>query len=637
MDRFPIESPYLSGGAATMRMALTTRGQDDLLMRQKRGAESEMEEKTLGKVFWNRVQRYGSRVALKTKRNEAWTTISWQEWGRNVKLFSRGLIALGLEERECVALLSENRPEWTYADLALLSINALDAPIYSTNLPDAVEHIVKDSGSRFIVVSTEDQLKKIKEIRGAVPHLEKAILMDPRRVHSEDWVLTFQDVQKLGEEKGDTKEFEKRLDAVQPEDLATLIYTSGTTGPPKGVMLTHENFLSDVRGVKEVIPLRESDVALSFLPLSHSFERMAGYYTVLYVGGTIAYAESIDKVPENIQEIRPTVMCSVPRLYEKMHTRILNMVEHEPPAKRKIFDWSMEVGGEVTKLLSARKEVPLSLKLKHRLADKLVFGKLRERMGGHLRFFVSGGAPLAREIAEFFYSAGILILEGYGLTETSPVITANRPDNFKLGSVGQPLPNVEVKIAPDGEILTRGPNVMKGYYNRPEDTQEVMSEDGWFATGDIGYLDQDNFLHITDRKKDIIVTAGGKNIAPQNLENVLKLNRYIEQVCILGDKRKFLAALVVPSFPELENYAKENGIPADDRRRLIDHPRVRQLFQDAVDEVNAQLARYETIKKFTVIPHEFSQNTGELTPTLKVKRRVVSEKYKDLIDRMYAE
>jgi len=295
------------------------------------------------------------------------------------------------------------------------------------------------------------------------------------------------------------------------------------------------------------------------------------------------------------------------------------------------------VGSEVSKLISAKKEIPAGLKLKQQIADKIVFSKLRERMGGRLRFFVSGGAPLAREIAEFFHAAGILILEGYGLTETTPVISANRPDSFKLGSVGQPLSNLEVRIAADGEILVRGPSVMKGYYNKPEETAEVLSEDGWFSTGDIGYLDQDNFLHITDRKKDIIVTAGGKNIAPQNIENLLKLNRFIEQVCVIGDKRKYLTALLVPSFSELETFAKENGIPTGDSKRMIEDNRIKQLFQEAVDEVNAHLARYETIKKFEVLPVEFSQETGELTPTLKVKRKVVSEKYKKQIDDMYVE
>jgi long-chain acyl-CoA synthetase len=594
-------------------------------------------EDTVGKLFWSRVRQHGSRTALRAKGEGRWQDISWDEWGRNVKQFAMGLMALGLKERDRVALLSENRPEWTYVDLAVLSANAVDAPVYATNIPEQVEHVVKDSGSRFIVVSTEQQLEKVKEIKGNVPELEKAVVMDPEAEHPEEWILAFAEVQKLGEEEGDAAALEERLENVKAEDLATLIYTSGTTGAPKGVMLTHDNFISNIQGVTEGVDLGESDIALSFLPLSHSFERLSGYYTMMAAGGTIAYAESIDKVPDNIQEIRPTVMCSVPRLYEKMHTRVLTTVEGGSAIKKKMFYWGLGVGGEVSKLMAAKKALPASLKLQYKVADRLVFEKLRARMGDRLRFFISGGAPLAQEIAEFFHAAGILILEGYGLTETTPVISANRPDAFKLGSVGRPLSNLEVKIAPDGEILVKGPNVMKGYYNRPEDTREVLSEDGWFATGDIGYLDQDGFLYITDRKKDIIVTAGGKNIAPQNIENLLKLNRFIEQVCIIGDKRKYLTALIVASFPELEGFAEENGIPADDREKLIEHPRIQQLFQEAVDEANAQLARYESIKRFTVLPVEFGQETGELTPTLKVKRKVVGIKYKEQINRMYAE
>ncbi len=594
-------------------------------------------EDTIGRLFWNRVRRYGPRTALRMKRTGRWQDISWEEWGRNVRRFAMGLAALGMEARDKVALLSENRPEWTYVDLAVLSANAVDTPIYPTSIPEQVEYIVKDSGSRFIVVSTEEQLEKVREIKGRLPGLEKAILMDPEGEHREEWVLSFAEVQELGDARGEPALFEERLEAVETEDLATLIYTSGTTGTPKGVMLTHNNFISNARGVLEVLPITESDIALSFLPLSHSFERLAGYYALVAGGGTIAYAESIDKVPDNIREIRPTVMCSVPRLYEKMHARVLATIEAGPALKKKMFSWGIGVGGEVSRRITSKQELPGFLNLKYKVADKLIFEKLRQRMGDRLRFFVSGGAPLAREIAEFFHAAGILILEGYGLTETTPVISANRPDAYKFGSVGQPLPNLEVRIAPDGEILVRGPSVMKGYYNRPEETREVLSEDGWFATGDIGYLDQDNFLHITDRKKDIIVTAGGKNIAPQNIENLLKLNRFIEQVCIIGDRRKYLTALISPSFPELEDFARENGIPAEPREQLVEHPRVRQIFQEAIDEANVRLARYERIKRFAVLPVEFSQETGELTPTLKVKRKVVEARFQEQIDRMYAE
>jgi len=595
-----------------------------------------MQEDTVAKVFFNRVRKYGTRTALRVKRDGVWVDISWEEWGRNVKHLAMGLMALGLGEKEHVSLLSENRPEWTYTDLAVLAAGSADVPIYATNIADQVEHILKDSDSRFVVVSSEAQLQKVVQVKQNVPKLEKLVIMDPEKKHTEDWILSFSDVLDLGRKKGDEKAFQARLDKGRPETVATLIYTSGTTGAPKGVMLTHENFISNMRAVTDILPLNDSDLVLSFLPLSHSFERLGGYYATMYIGGTIAYAESIDKVPENIQEVRPTVMCSVPRLYEKMHARVLSAVESGPALKKKLFYWSLGVGSEVSKIICAKKEMPPTLKIKHAVADRLVFAKLRERMGGRLRFFVSGGAPLAREIAEFFHAAGILILEGYGLTETTPVITANRPDSYKLGSVGQPLANLEVRIAPDGEILARGPSVMKGYFNRPEETREVLTDDGWFSTGDIGYLDQDNFLYITDRKKDIIVTAGGKNIAPQNIENLLKLNRYVEQVCVIGDQRKYLTALVVPCFPELEAFASENGIPAGDREALVNDPRVQKLFQNAVDEINAHLARYETVKKIKVLPVEFAQETGELTPTLKVKRKVVSKKFQEQIEQMYS-
>jgi len=596
-----------------------------------------MQEDTIGRLFLNRARQYGARTGLIFKHEGTWQEVTWDEWARHVKNLAMGLIDLGLKEREHVALLSENRPEWSYADLAVLAANSVDVPIYATNIPDQVEHILKDSESRFIILSSEEQLAKVIEIKSHVPELEKAILIDAEKEHSEDWIISLAEIQSRGEQQGDEEEFNKRLENIKPEDLATLIYTSGTTGPPKGVMLTHDNFMSNVRGASEMLPIQDTDIALSFLPLSHSFERMAGYYSLIHAGGTIAFAEGIDKVPENMQEIHPTVMCSVPRLYEKMHARTLNMVESSPPLKKRMFFWSLGVGSEISKLICAKKEIPPGLKVKQAVAEKIVFSKLKERMGGRLRFFISGGAPLAREIAEFFHAAGILILEGYGLTETSPVISVNRPGSFKLGSVGQPLSNVAVKIASDGEILVKGPNVMKGYYNLPEETREVLGEEERFSTGDIGYLDQDNFLYITDRKKDIIVTAGGKNIAPQNIENLLKLNRFIEQVCVIGDKKKYLTALIVPSFPDLDAFAKEHEIPADDQEKLIQHQMVQQLFQDAVDEVNAHLARYETIKMFEVLTSEFSQATGELTPTLKVKRRVVSTKYKAHIDRMYLE
>ena len=582
------------------------------------------------------VDRYGETSAYKWFTEPGQTdSVTWNQFYGQVRQVGKSLMALGVEKNNKVNILSYSCYQWVLCDMGITSIGSVTVGIYQSNLAKDVRYIVDHSDAVLIFAEDNAQLAKLMEIRAEIPDIRKVVLF-AGDVPADDWVISFKDFLALGRDVADT-DFDSRADAVTPSDPAGIVYTSGTTGPPKGVMLTHNNFVSNARGVLEVLPISESDIALSFLPLSHSFERLAGYYALVAGGGTIAYAESIDKVPDNIQEIRPTVMCSVPRLYEKMHARVLATVEAGPALKKKLFSWGVGVGGEVSRRITAKQALPGILKLKYKVADRLVFEKLRARMGDRLRFFVSGGAPLAREIAEFFHAAGILILEGYGLTETTPVISANRPDAYKFGSVRQPLPNLEVRIAPDGEILVKGPSVMRGYYNRPEETRKVLTEDGWFATGDIGYLDQDNFLHITDRKKDIIVTAGGKNIAPQNIENLLKLNRFIEQVCIIGDKRKYLAALISPSFPELEDFARENGISVEPREQLVEHPRVRRIFQEAIDEANAQLARYESIKRFSVLPVEFSPETGELTPTLKVKRKVVETRYKEQIDRMYAE
>jgi len=428
-----------------------------------------------------------------------------------------------------------------------------------------------------------------------------------------------------------------RAGEVKGDDLATLIYTSGTTGEPKGVMLTHNNLASNVVAAEKAIPvLGPDDVALSFLPLSHSFERTAGYNFMLHSGATIAYAESVDKVPENMLEIRPTVMCSVPRLYEKMYARVNERVAAGPPLRQKIFRWAVGVGAEMFSHVVAHTTPGPLLKLQFAIADRLAFAKIKERTGGRLKLFVSGGAPLAREIAEFFGAAGLLVCEGYGLTETSPVITCNRPDNLRPGTVGLPLDGVEVKIAEDGEILSRGPHIMKGYFNKPEATAEAIDPEGWFHTGDVGHLDPDGFLVITDRKKDIIVTSGGKNIAPQPIENRLKTNAFFTEVVMIGDKRNYPTALVVPNFEALETWAAKTGLQAASREELVARPEVEQHVLGLMAELLSDIAQYEKIKKVTVLPTEFTQESGELTPTLKVKRRVIADRYRDQIERMYA-
>ncbi|RMG49014.1 MAG: long-chain fatty acid--CoA ligase [Acidobacteria bacterium] len=567
------------------------------------------------------------------KREGRWQEVSSAEFGERVRRASQGLVSLGVQPGDRVAILSENRLEWAIADMAVLGAAAVDVPIYPTLLPEQIAYILRDSGPRVAFCSTREQAEKLLSVRERVPSLEHIVTFDPV---DRAGLLPLPKLEQLGQVRiGEhPQDYDERAGRVVRDDLATIIYTSGTTGDPKGVMLTHDNLVQNVLNIGHVVEIGPSDSCLSFLPLSHVFERTVGYYFMVHRGVQINYAESIEAVPQNMLEVRPTVVVSVPRLYEKIYARVMSMAAAGSPAKRRIFAWAKEVGREVVARKLSGKPLGLGLRMQHKLADALVFAKLRARTGGRIRFFASGGAPLSKEIAEFFYSAGLTILEGYGLTETSPVISVNTPERLRFGSVGPPIPNVEVRIAEDGEILTRSRSVMKGYYNKPEATAEVLV-DGWFHTGDIGRLDEDGFLYITDRKKDIIVTAGGKNIAPQPTENRLKLNKYIAEAALIGDRRKYVVALIVPDFEELEKLAAELGLETGDRRRLLDDPRIREAFQRAIDEVNVHLPRYEQIKKFALLDRPFSIESGELTPTLKVKRRVIEEKFRDVIDSLY--
>jgi long-chain acyl-CoA synthetase len=594
-----------------------------------------MDDATIGRMFFNRVEKYGPRPLFKVKRNDSYVNISWNEAGQAARELGLGLLEAGIEHGDRVALLSENRPEWAFSDLGILSIGGINVPIYATNTPRQIEYIINDSSARILIVSTQGQLDKALEAKENCPGLEQIVVLDDIGKTDYPMVATFKDFSESGAKSGKEDVFNKRLEAVEPTDLASIIYTSGTTGDPKGVMLIHDNFLSNCRSVKEILPINEEDICLSFLPLSHSFERMAGYYVPIFGGITIAYAESIDTVRDNLQEIRPTFMASVPRIYEKFHASVLETVKAGSPFKQKIFDWSFSVGGMMSTQTIAKQTPPASLKMKYSIANALVFKKIKENVGGRLKYFISGGAPLAQEINEFFHALGITILEGYGLTETSPVLTTNTPDNFKFGTVGKAVPGVEIKIANDGEILARGGNIMTGYFNKPEATAEALDNDGYFHTGDIGELDKDGFLKITDRKKDIIVTAGGKNIAPQNIENMLKSDPLISNVMVHGDKRKFLSALITADLEKLEPEARREGIEYTSPEELVKDDRVVKLIGSRVEGVNKQLARYETIKRWKLIEKDFTVEGGELTPTLKVKRKVVTAQYQDIIDSFY--
>jgi long-chain acyl-CoA synthetase len=593
---------------------------------------------TLARMFWDRVERSGERPAQQFKHNGGWKTITWREVGDVVREVTLGLLALGRGKGDAVALLSTSRAEWVQADFAIFSAACVTVPVYPTYPPDLIAYVVNDSGAKTILVEDPGQLAKVLEARDKMPGLEHIVVISGYDApQPPKMVMTWESLRRLGRDNADAHRstLADRVASTRPTDLATIVYTSGTTGPPKGVMQTHGNHIAAVTASKQSTPIEEGWVHLLFLPLAHSFARLESFLGVTH-GLTTAFAENLDKVGENLRETRPHFICSVPRVFEKVYAKILAGVEAGSPAKKKIFGWAVSVGRDVSRHQQRGQPVPTTLELKRKLAHKLVFSKLHAALGGRLHWAVSGGAPLSRDIAEFFHAAGILLLEGYGLTETCPALTFNRPDRFKFGSVGQTLPGVQLRIAGDGEILARGPNIATlGYFKQPEATQEVFDPDGWFHTGDIGTIDGDGFLFITDRKKDLIVTAGGMNIAPQNIENLLKADPFISQVMIYGDRRPYPVALITVNAEELSKFARDHGILASESAAIVKHPKVMERVGRTVEEKNTQLQSYAKIKRFTVLADDFTLDGGELTPTLKVKRKVVSQKYRDAIEELY--
>lgn len=594
------------------------------------------ERGTVNRLFFGAVERFDSAAALQHKVRGVWESIPHRTILERVRRTAFGLRALGIAPGDRVAILSENRPEWAIADYACVTSGVTDVPVYSTLPAEQIPFILNDSGAKVAFVSTSDQARKLASVRAQIPGLTHIIGFAASKDDGCD--MTLAELETLGARDDNAEAAQKyRADAlaVSPDALLTLIYTSGTTGTPKGVMLTHDNVHSNCVATDEMIPVTPDDLALSFLPLSHIFERMGAYY--LFASGVpIAYAESIDTVPVNMTEVKPSVMLSVPRLYEKIYARVLENAVAGGALKKRIFFWARGVGDRWADEKLAGREPGGLLAWQYGIATKLVFSKLKERTGGRMRIFVSGGAPLSPTIAKFFYSAGLPILEGYGLTETSPVISANTFANYRIGTVGKPIRGVEVTIAPDGEILTRGPHVMKGYYNSPEATAETIDPAGWFHTGDIGELD-DGFLRITDRKKDLIVTAGGKNIAPQPIENLAKMNKYVSQAVMLGDRRKFPIMLVVPDWDQLEKWASSQSIVWTSRAELLAMPTIRSKLEKEVKTQLEGLASFETPKKFGWLEHDFSIERGELTPKLSVKRRVVEKSYASLIEELYSD
>ncbi|MDP8256131.1 MAG: long-chain fatty acid--CoA ligase [Candidatus Alcyoniella australis] len=588
---------------------------------------------TLPELFYEKAAKCPDHETLRAKRDGRWVSITWRELERDVLNIAAALIDFGIEPRGVISLLSTNRPEWVALDFGSTSANILNVPIYPTNTAEQVQFILEDSGAEMIFVEDTSQLEKVLQVRDKLPKLRKAVMIESFQ-SSDDFVTDLATFMARGAEVLDRELIEQRWKVIDPEDTATLIYTSGTTGNPKGVMLSHRNLVSNIFGIGDFMDIQPGEIDLQFLPICHSFGRMEVYGLMMYQG-TVAFAESVQELSNNFKEVRPTIFVTVPRMLEKVYAKINAGLESGSPLKRKLFGWAMGVGKQVVQAKMDNKSVSPAIKLQAAVADKLVFSKIKEALGGRIRILVYAAAPLAVEIQWFFASAGIIALEAYGLTETSPGLTGNHPEGFRLGTVGKPWRDTEVKIAPDGEILARGPQIMLGYWNRPEDTAEAL-EDGWFHTGDVGEIDKDGFISITDRKKDLIITAGGKNISPQNIENLIKLDESIEQVAIIGDRRKFLTALIVPDFEWLKDYVEEKQIEGG-QSEWVKHPDVLVEYDKRLAKANKQLAKYETIKRFSLLPEEFSVDNGMLTPTMKVKRKNVNNVYDEEIENLYAD
>ena len=589
-----------------------------------------MEDRSIAQKFFDRVQEHPDRLLFQNKEQGAWRNYSWAEAGTIIREIGNGLLALGVEKGERVAILSENRLEWVLVDFAILAAGGVSVGIYPSVLAEEAGYILDNSGARVIFVSNAGQLQKLAD-RAAIIALEK-IPGAPAEA------LTLDELRARGREHatGQPEALGRRTAAIGRDDLALLVYTSGTTGPPKGVMLSHGNILWVYEALCQVLDITDRDQALSYLPYAHVYERIGGTYFSIFRGLPIAIAESIDKLTQNILEIRPTILLGAPRVYEKIHAGLMRNVEAMPGWQQSLFHWAMQAGEAASPYKLRGEPMPILLRLRNALASALIFRKIKARFGGRIRFMVSAAAPIAPELIRFFHALDILILEGYGLTESSAPSHVNRPGEIKFGTVGRPLSGVEQRIAEDGEILLRGGNIFQGYFGREADTREALDAEGWFHTGDIGEIDPDGYLRITDRKKDLIVTAGGKNIAPQNIENLMKTDRFISEFLCYGDQKKFLVGLVTLEEEAVKQWAQKEGISFRDFAELSQKPEVRRMIEGRIAELNKSLPSYSSIKRITILPKQFSQEAGEVTPTLKLKRKVLNRKFRDQLEAMYA-
>jgi long-chain acyl-CoA synthetase len=593
-----------------------------------------MTEFHLTDALFDQIGKYGDRTAIRYREKDIWREISWRTLGERVRAAAKGLLAMGVKEGERVGIFSQNCPEWIIADYAILCLRGVSVPIYATNTPKQAQYVVDEAEIGIIFAGAREQYDHIRAMRDGSPGLKRIIVADEGvNLAGESNAVYFKDFLEEGRRAGGDAEIDARLERASPEDLATLIYTSGTTGEPKGVILQHANFHQSYIAHKERLEVSDRDVSMCFLPLSHIFER-AWTHFALSQGMVVNICDNTARIVEYMQQVKPTIMCAVPRFYEKIYSTVFEKLESAPPLKKKLFLWAIKTGERVFLLRKDQKPVPSTLNARHRIAEALVLNKIRAVVGGRIRFFPCAGAPLSKKIEEFFHAAGLTIAYGYGLTETCATVTCHEKYHFRPGTVGKPILGVQVRIGEAGEIQVRGKTVTKGYYKKPEATAEAFTADGWFRTGDVGVI-EDGFLSITDRIKDLMKTSVGKYIAPQLVETLIGNDYYVDQVSIIGDLRPYVTALIVPAFVPLEEYARNKSIPFSSRDELIQNPEIIRLYDQRIRENTKELAPYETVKKFRLLPRPFTQEAGEITPTMKLKRQVVNEKYRDVIAGMY--